>query len=270
MEKKELIIGLAILIIVGATVGSVAMNGNSDKKHIDKKTKIVLETDQDNKDSKDNENSEEQEEESNTEENNTSEEQKEENVATSSSEEKKETKKESKREEKEKSKQTEEKKSKKEEKKTFSTEASKPSSKPASKPAPSNKPSKPNKPEPSKPSHTHNWVASTKQVHHPAVGHNEKVLVKAAWTEKIPRYKDVAREICNGCGADVTENYIEHNRNHMLKGEKGGRHTEYKKVFSHYEEVYHAAQYTTKWVIDKAAWTETVVTGYHCSCGAKK
>lgn len=165
-------------------------------------------------------------------------------------------------------KQEEKKSEKKDGKSSKKSNVQKVSSTTSNKPS-ANKPSKPSSSKPSKPSHTHNWVASTKQIHHDAVGHNEKVLVKPAWTEKIPRYKNEAREICNGCGADVTHNYVEHEKNHALNGEKGGRHTEYKKVFSHYEEVNHPAQYKDKWVVDKPAWTETV-TSYHCSCGAKK
>ena len=32
----------------------------------------------------------------------------------------------------------------------------------------------------------------------------------------------------------------------------------------------HPAVTEDRWVVDKAAWSETVTTGYKCSCGATK
>lgn len=265
--KKKVVIALAVLLTVGSvTAGSIAISNSSDiDKKLDKKMEVVSNE----------ENTKEQIDESGTGEKDVlleteTEEQAETSDIDSVTSDVKEDKINDKKEEK-KTEKKDGKSSKSDVQKVSSTTTT--SSKPST-----NKPNKPSKPSSSKPSnstntskpnHTHNWVASTKKVHHDAVGHNEKVLVKPAWTEKIPRYKNVAREICNGCGADVTDNYIEHNKNHALNGEKGGRHTEYRKVFSHYEEVNHPAQYTTKWVVDKPAWTETI-TSYHCSCGAKK
>lgn len=269
--KKKLVIALAVVVAVGGvTVGSIAMNNGTDEQKPDKKVEVVSNQEDTMKDSED----------IAEEEITSSEEQSEDTqeVAVASADEEKEEKKTDKKKE-EKEKQSDKKKSKKEDepKVTSVSVGKKPSISKPSADKPSSKPSKPsnntnsNKPsKPNKPSHTHNWVANTKKVYHEAVGHNEKVLVKAAWTEKIPRYKDVAREICNTCNADITGNTSKHLKEHALKGENASRRTEYKKVFSHYEEVYHEAQYTNKWVVDKPAWTETVVTGYFCSCGAKK
>lgn len=120
-------------------------------------------------------------------------------------------------------------------------------------------------------SHTHNWVPITSVVHHDEQGHNEKILVSEAWTEEIPIYGDKEVAICNGCGADITNNPTEHNMNHMLNGEKGGWHTEWKQVQVGTNKINHDAVYEDKWVVDKAAWDETVTTGYKCSsCGATK
>lgn len=120
-------------------------------------------------------------------------------------------------------------------------------------------------------SHTHNWVPITSVVHHDEQGHNEKILVSEAWTEEIPIYEDKEVAICNGCGADITNNPTEHNMNHMLNGEKGGWHTEWKQVQVGTNKINHDAVYEDKWVVDKAAWDETVITGYKCSsCGATK
>lgn len=120
-------------------------------------------------------------------------------------------------------------------------------------------------------SHTHNWVPITSVVHHDEQGHNEKILVSEAWTEEIPIYEDKEVAICNGCGAHITNNPTEHNMNHMLNGEKGGWHTEWKQVQVGTNKINHDAVYEDKWVVDKAAWDETVTTGYKCSsCGATK
>lgn len=265
--KKKLVIALAVVVAVGGvTVGSIAMNNGTEKQKPNKKVEVVSNQEDTMKDSEDT-----------VEEETTSSEQQSEDtkeVSVASADEEKEEKKADKKKE-EKEKQSDKKQSKKEdEPKVASVDTekkpstNKPSAdKPASKPSKpsnhtnSNKPSKPNKP-----SHTHNWVASTKKVYHDAVGHNERVKVKDAWTEKIPRYKTVPIDVCNTCGADVTKNP----REHFKETHHNGHHTETKPVFSHYEEVYHEAQYQDKWVVDKPAWTETVVTGYSCSCGAKK
>lgn len=124
---------------------------------------------------------------------------------------------------------------------------------------------------PSKPSHTHSWNAQTTVVHHPASGHNEQVLIKEAWTEYKPIYETVAIEVCGNCGADCTSDPAGHIKEHMLNGTgQYGTHTEYIQKQTGTETVTHPAEYTTKWVEDSAAWSEEVVTGYTCSCGATK
>ena len=118
--------------------------------------------------------------------------------------------------------------------------------------------------------HTHNWNPITSTIHHEEQGHYENILVSEAWTEEVPIYEEQARSICNGCGADITGNTTEHNRNHVLNGEKGGYHVEYIEVQVGTNKITHDAVYENKWVVDKAAWDETVTTGYKCSCGATK
>ena len=162
---------------------------------------------------------------------------------------------------------------------TSNTDSVKPEKKPStsSKPNGTSKPNKPSKPsndgnsvKPQKPSHTHKWVAVTKEVYHEATGHYEKVLVKKAWTEKIPIYETVCLSICNTCGEDITGNVREHIKKHTLAGEGGSHRTEYKEKQTGTKTVEHPAEYKDKWVEDSKAWTETVTTGYKCSCGAKK
>ena len=119
-------------------------------------------------------------------------------------------------------------------------------------------------------SHSHSWTPVKKVVHHKEQGHYENVLVKPAWTEKVPLYEEQERAICNGCGKDITNNITEHNRNHALNGEKGGWHTEWKKVQVGTKTVKHEAVYNKKWIVDKKAYDQTIITGYKCSCGATK
>ena len=167
---------------------------------------------------------------------------------------------------------------------------SKPSSKPnsgsnkpnngnSSNSKPSHKPdsgsSKPNSGNSSnnKPSHTHNWVNITKTVNHPAVTHqedvyeNRQVKVKDAWDEKV-YVKTVIT--CRQCG--FTTSSPDEMENHMLEnGHSCSSRDIYKTV--HHDAVYETQRVKvgTRTVTDKAAWTETVVTGQKCSsCGKRK
>lgn len=143
-----------------------------------------------------------------------------------------------------------------------------------SKPVETPKPQQPSKPvETPKPEHVHNWVAVTEQVKHDEVGHWETVVIKEAWTESVPVYENQVRSICNGCGADITGNTTAHMKEQMLAGNMacGGYHTETKKVQVGTNTINHPAVTDKKWIVDKAAWVETVTTGHTCSgCGAKK
>lgn len=120
-----------------------------------------------------------------------------------------------------------------------------------------------------KPAHQHNYVAQTHTVHHDATGHNEQYVVQAAYDEQVTTYEDYPWDCCNVCGADCTADPGGHAYQHAIKGEGGGHHTEYdsRPVT---KTVHHDAVYGTKWVQDSAAYDETVVDGYVCSCGARK
>ena len=124
-----------------------------------------------------------------------------------------------------------------------------------------------------KPSHTHTWVNVTKTVNHPAETHqedvyeNRQVKVKDAWDEKV-WVKTL--NFCNQCGYSTTSGSAMDE--HLLEY---GHSSSSKDI---YETVHHDAVYETqrvkvgtKTVTDKAAWTETVVTGQKCSfCGETK
>lgn len=102
-----------------------------------------------------------------------------------------------------------------------SSSSSKPSSKPSNNSGSSSSSSKPAE-------HTHNWVAQYKTVNVPEQGHNEQVLVQAAYDEQVPITEMRAHDICNVCGADITNNVTAHTKAHALAYEGGGWHTEWK------------------------------------------
>lgn len=125
----------------------------------------------------------------------------------------------------------------------------------------------------SKPSHTHTWVNVTKTVNHPAVTHqedvyeNRQVKVKDAWDEQVR--VDAGAE-CRQCGYRTT-NPDDMTMHCLEYGHTSHNITENKTV--HHDAVYETKRVKTgtKTVVDKAAWTETVVTGQKCSsCGKIK
>ena len=124
-----------------------------------------------------------------------------------------------------------------------------------------------------KPSHTHNWVNVTKTVNHPAKTHqedvyeNRQVKVKDAWDEKV--YVKTVKT-CRQCGFS-TSNPSEMT-NHMLENGHSCSSQDISKTV-HHDAVYETKRVKTgtKTVVDKPAWTETVVIGKKCtSCGATK
>ena len=149
------------------------------------------------------------------------------------------------------------------------------SSKPSSKPSNSgnnsgtSKPSNNNSSNSSKPAeHTHNWIAQYKTVNVPEKGHNEQVLVQAAYDEQVPITEMKEFSICNQCGADITGRYIEH-----FEANDGcsGYHSEWREVVTGYKTVHHDAVYETRYVVDSPATTKQELTGYKCSsCGKTK
>lgn len=120
--------------------------------------------------------------------------------------------------------------------------------------------------------HTHNWVAQYKTVNVPEKGHNEQVLVQAAYDEQVPITEMKAYSICSTCGADITGNTSAHVKNHMMIGDdKGGYYTEWRETVVGYNTVHHDAVYETRYVVDSPATTKQELTGYKCSgCGKTK
>ena len=111
---------------------------------------------------------------------------------------------------------------------------------------------------PAQTAHTHTWV------HVEATGHYETVVVQDAWDEEVPVYENVAHDICNQCGADITGNTTEHNMKHALAYEPGGWHTEWRYEQTGTQKVHHDAITEQRWVQDSPAYD--VCSG----CGATK
>ena len=120
--------------------------------------------------------------------------------------------------------------------------------------------------------HTHNWVAQYKTVNVPEKGHNEQVLVQAAYDEQVPITEMQEFSICNDCGADITGNAWAHVKDHMINDTgNGGYHSEWREVVTGYNTIHHDAVYETRYVVDSPATTKQELTGYKCSgCGKTK
>lgn len=142
------------------------------------------------------------------------------------------------------------------------------SSKPSSKPS-NNNGSNSNNSKPAE--HTHNWVAQYKTVNVPEKGHNEQVLVQAAYDEQVPVTEMKEHSICNQCGADITADPWGHNKQHALNYEPGGFRSVFIEEVTGYNTVHHDAVYETRYVVDSPATTKQELTGYKCSgCGKTK
>ena len=117
--------------------------------------------------------------------------------------------------------------------------------------------------------HTHNWVAQYKTVNVPEKGHNEQVLVQAAYDEQVPITEMKEHSICNQCGADITADPWGHLYQSVVNGGNcGGYHSEWYETVVGYKTEHHEAVYETRYVVDSPATTKQELTGYKCSgCG---
>lgn len=114
----------------------------------------------------------------------------------------------------------------------------------------------PSTPKPELPSHTHNYSIPMYT--------QQWVVDQPAWTETIetPVYEMDERCICNGCGADITNDPGTHMEQGMLNGkpECGAWHSEWVQIQTgtSTETINHPEQ----------GHYESVISGYKCSCGA--
>lgn len=105
--------------------------------------------------------------------------------------------------------------------------------------------------------HTHNWVAQYKTVNVPEKGHNEQVLVQAAYDEQVPITEMKEHSICNQCGADITADPWGHLEQSAVNGGNcGGYHSEWRETVVGYKTVHHEAVYETRYVVDSPATTK--------------
>lgn len=108
----------------------------------------------------------------------------------------------------------------------------------------------------STPAHVHTWVT------HEGSGHYETQVVKEAWDEPI--YEMQAKDVCNQCGADVTNDPWGHMDASIVDGQETcwAYHTEWEKVQTGTQ--HHDAETKQVWVQDTAPYEQ-------CSgCGAMK
>lgn len=126
---------------------------------------------------------------------------------------------------------------------------------------------------PSKPSHTHNWVAQTTTVHHEA----EYKTVHHEAEYKTVHHDAVTKAVavCNGCGAqfDTTSAWGSHSKSEILSGNKkcSSYHSSTVVIQQAYDEQVLVKDAWDEQVLVSGAWDETITTGYKCSgCGATK
>ena len=117
--------------------------------------------------------------------------------------------------------------------------------------------------------HTHNWVAQYKTVNVQEKGHNEQVMVQAAYDEQVPVTE--MKEICvgNQSGLQINGDPNEY----LLNNSNGdsGWHSEWRETVVGYKTVHHDAVYETRYVVDSPATTKQELVGYKCSsCGKTK
>ena len=119
-------------------------------------------------------------------------------------------------------------------------------------------------------SHVHNWQQKFRTVHHDEVGHNETVIVSEARDEIT--YAQEAHDVCNNCGLDFTTSGVsidQHFKESFLYGD--GKCGSYRQEWIQIPTgtVHHDAVSETRYVVDQAAYDESVPDGYQCTgCGA--
>lgn len=100
------------------------------------------------------------------------------------------------------------------------------------------------------------------KVHHEEIGHMETVT-------DPPTYHDEKCEhvICQDCGKDLTQAYIEGIKDGTYKNVKITSDVSYSQ---NKVSVCSPGATWNKWIVDKKAYDEQVIVGYKCSCGEWK
>lgn len=246
-NKKKAALGVVLLFLLLVALGAGAYSLNNENEPVQKVAKTESQTKEEKKVPEDLKKTETEE----TDE-------KESKVTASETEKKKEEKEASEEKKEDAQKSTDTQAAKAEVEKA--TEASKPASQPVASTPVASEPvvSNPVVSEPvtSKPTHTHDYQPV----------HTQKWVVdQAAWTETVetPVYTTVERCICNGCGADITDNLWTHLKESALAGGScGGYHSGVQQIQTG----------TNKEIIEhpEQGHNEDVIAYYQCSCGATK
>ena len=123
---------------------------------------------------------------------------------------------------------------------------------------------------PSRPSHTHTWVAQYRTVNHPAQYKTVNHPAQYKTVNHPAVYSE--RSICNNCGKDITGHTTEHMRESLLSGGHCGSYrSERVQTQAAWSEQVLVSNAWSEQVQVSAPWTQKVVTGYRCSgCGATK
>lgn len=118
--------------------------------------------------------------------------------------------------------------------------------------------------------HVHDWQQKYRTVHHDEIGHNETVIISEAWDE-ITNAQE-AHDVCNNCGLDFTTSGVSidlHFKESFLYGD--GKCGSYRQEWIQIPTgtVHHDAVSETRYVVDQAAYDESVPDVYQCTgCGA--
>lgn len=99
---------------------------------------------------------------------------------------------------------------------------------------------------------THLWAVNKKV---------EYIVDQEAYDALEPIYTMVEHDICNVCGADITNNVSSHSKAHALAGEGGGWHSGFVQTLTGYEMVHHE---------EEGHYEETILNKFCLRCGAKE
>lgn len=109
--------------------------------------------------------------------------------------------------------------------------------------------------------HTHKWTEVLKKVKHEELGHYETKVIQEGQIVDITEW----HTFCDGCGDDLNGLGDEEIQTHLTACNS----TSSKKQVTVGKEKEPDVTENV-WVVDEAAYTEILVTGYKCSCGSKK
>lgn len=118
-------------------------------------------------------------------------------------------------------------------------------------------------------SHTHQFSEMTENIYHEEVGHYESVLISPGWIEENPIYQTTSWMECNQCGHKMNSG-TDIDAHYKASFDCSGWTDYSERVLIGSETIEHEPVYESVYVVDKEAYSETVITGYQCACGERK